>query len=261
MANVLLPILAGNLPTSYCFPASPQQLLNDFAAAMNAVLPGGMAYYNYGDTAPAVAYQGYPWLYTNTMRWYQFSGGLWISPHPYPASGGARIMFTTGTLSDIWDFDGGDGTDPAASPPNTYTGAMWEVDADFTGRSPMGPGAISGSVGPKTLLEQENYGTGAHALTTGEGTLHYHGTGADAGNDAVWMKYTSGVPCTAFNGTYFDQFYNTLVRTFNTGNASAFTITTEMLGETTAGTAHQTVHPVRGIYIIKRTARAYYTAP
>jgi hypothetical protein len=170
-------------------------------------------------------------------------------------------MFTTGTESDIWDFDGGDGNDPGVVPPTTYAGAMWEADSNFAGRSPMHPGAISGSIGPKTLLEQENYGVGAHALGVGEGTQHIHGTGADGGLDIVWMNYTGGVPCAAFNGTYFDQTQGTVTRYFNTGNTAAFTITTEVLNEGPASIAHQTVHPVRGVWIIRRTARAYYTAP
>jgi hypothetical protein len=279
MANVLIPILAGNLPTNYCFPASPQQLLNDFAATMSALLPGGMAYYNYGDTAPAVQYQGYPWLYTNTMRWYQYVGGLWISPHPYPASGGARIMFTTGTESDIWDFDGGDGNDPGAVPPTTYTGAMWEADPAFAGRSPMHPGAIPGSVGPKTLLEEENYGSAIHNITdanSGGFVSHVHVYGRmlfNHTNDDFRLTEGSAIANAGLSGPWIlggdavgtpnpsapmttDILGNPMVGPYlNTGPQVA------QSGTTVTDIPVENVHPVRGVWIIRRTNRAFYTAP
>jgi microcystin-dependent protein len=158
-----------------------------------------------------------------------------------------------GTLNALITYDGGEVGAVSAN-----TGPMWEEDTTYQGRSPMGPGNIPSADPAKNLTVGETCGSGSVTLTEGQGTPHIHGVGSDAGEDGVWMNYGSVSPTAAYNGTYFDQFYNTITRQFNTGNTSAFIITTEMLEEGTASEAHENTHPVIGTYIIKRTARVNY---
>ena len=236
-----------------------QTLINLVAQGVAKMEGSGFSVVMKQATAPSANDRDNLWYDTDVGRMYHWdvASGAWIAPHPEEAGGDARRWWT-GTLTDLITYDGGSAGAVAAS-----SGPMWEEDTDFQGRSPMGPGVIpssspGGAAPDVSIALGAAYGVGAYALGAGEGTEHYHGTGADAGADAVWMKYGSGEACASFAGTYFDQFYNTLVRTNNTGNVSAFTITTEVLGETAAGDGHQTVHPVRGIYCIKRTARLNY---
>jgi microcystin-dependent protein len=154
-------------------------------------------------------------------------------------------MFTTGAESDIWDFDGGDGNDPGAVPPTTYTGAMWEADSDFAGRSPMHPGNISGSSPLKNLAETENYGEGNHALVQAE---------LPNVNWNLNVNSLSQAPgAGAQDGLLYQQ--------PGTGSGNVAVPPSLIVSSGGTNTPHQTVHPVRGVWIIRRTARAYYTAP
>lgn len=118
---------------------------------------------------------------------------------------------------------------------------MWEVDHDFDGRSPMSPGEISGSDPTKTLAPEENYGAGSITLTLANLPPHHHE-----------VKYSTddsgeGFPA-ASNGDTEDFSYNTE----DTGGN----------GEDPAeATPINNVHPVRGMFCIKRTARINYVVP
>lgn len=238
MANILLPILPGTLPQGYCF-TSWQQTLVDFSNHQQAVLANGMAFYNYGSTAPAPEFQIYPWLNTNDMRWYRFSG-QWITNHEFLPGRHTWEEFVT--EADIWSFDGGDGSDPSTSPPTATAGAMWQLDTAYDGRSPMSPGVIVGSNPAKTLGYGEDFGEGAHLQDREEVGPHVHPlTPRDQ------MEDTGG------------------------GNIDGITVSgtgpsigTLSAGQNTYASTQQAMnvtHPVRGMCCIVRTGRIYRTAP
>ena len=118
------------------------------------------AFYNYGPDKPAPEFQIYPWLRTVDMRWYFFNG-VWQTPNSTWLPGNHRWE-EFAAEADIWSFDGGDGSNPAINPPTAISGAMWELDTNYNGRSPMSPGIIASSVPAKTLGYGENFGVGTY---------------------------------------------------------------------------------------------------
>lgn len=223
MPTILLPLLPGTLIPGVCY-NDEQSRLNAYAENLQAQLPG-QAYYNYGDSIPAVENNAYPWLRTTDMRWYRFSGS-WISPVGPEYNVGIRRLWTS-SAGLLQTYDGGD-TDT----PSDRSGPMWEIDHDFDGRSPMGPGAIEGSNPAKTLAGGEDYGTGAHTLAGSNLPEHRHA-----------MKFSQGT-----DGDTYPS-----IATGSTNDRQYFT---EMAGNATP-TPLNNVHPVRGCYIIKWTGRAY----
>lgn len=241
MANVLLPIVPGNFPVGYCFPATPQEFLVDIAAHLQALLEGGMAFYNYGSTVPAPENQGYPWLRTTDMRWYRFDGN-WISPNPETSAEVRRLFIgpESGAADGVWTYDGGDGSDPSAVVPTDRTGAMWEVDHNFDGRSPMGPGNIP-SANPATVLAvNTNAGEGAHVMSDQEVGPHSHLL--PQGYEIDGLNATPKLCVDA------DTLTPTLQLSTNNNTYTA------------GQQAMPIIHPVRGVFLLKRTARAYYVA-
>jgi hypothetical protein len=221
VATELLPILPGTLPPNICYDTEQERIVA-FAGQMWAQL-SGQAFYNYGDTKPAPEFNGYPWLRQQDMRWYYFAG-VWISPNPEQSPYARRLFM--GTTVNLQTYDGGD-----TNAPSDRSGPMWEVDTAFDGRSPMGVGTIPLSDPSKSLALGEQYGEGSHTQTEDEMPEHAHNVQyatSDTGD---------GFP-TVSNGT-------TAVLNYNTD-------------EKGGSEPMNWVHPVVGIYIIKRTARIYY---
>lgn len=258
MGSILLPILPGTL-TGFCF-KNWQDTLVQFANNMQAVLDG-CSFFNYGDTKPDPQYEAYPWLYSVDMQWYKFSG-VWQRPHPYKPGEHRWEEFTQ--ESDIWSFDGGDGSNPTTTPPSANAGAMWELDHNYDGRSPMSPGAITGSSPAKTLGFLEDYSSGAVTLTAAQLAAHYHGVGTDGqpgGGDPPVMLSKSWSVVTAITGRYEDT---SGTQTWADGPAiSSGTMgtTPPLADSTTTPDSVNVVHPVRGMCCIVRTARLNYVIP
>lgn len=228
--SILLPLIPGTLPAGFC-PSTEQERLNTYADYLEAQLSAGMAFYNYGSSAPAVQYQAYPWLRTTDMRWYRFEG-VWKSPVQDYSLYERRLF--VGSLGDLQTYDGGD-TDPQS----TESGPMWEVDTAFEGRSPMGPGAITGANPSKTLSVEENFGEGAHVQNVGELAQHSHVPDSTLA-DGFLGHAVAGAPATF--------------------NVSGGGDTISMGATATAGNgdAMPVIHPVRGAYVIRRTIRTFY---
>jgi hypothetical protein len=220
---MLLPLIPGTLPPGVCY-ADEQARLNAYMAVSNASLEAGQSFYNFGPDKPAVSLQVYPWLRTTDGRWYVFSG-VWRSP--VNGSTFERRLFV-GSLTDLQTYDGGD-----TGTPSTESGPMWEEDPDFRGRSPMGPGAIPSSDPALTIGVGQDLGAASHVQTTAEMAPHTHQLEAVTNDDGGGLLAASnGLP------------------------PAAFSVTTTSAG---GGTAMSLLHPVRGIYIIRRTSRTYYT--
>lgn len=238
--NAVVSLTPGTLPTGYCF-TTLQQLYNDFIRFTTAYLPNTYNTHNYGSTTPIAEDRDKAWFRLfgdgSPDRWYVYYNGAWVAPHPVPASGSERRLWV-GDLTSLQTYDGG-----SAAAVSATTGPFWEEDTNFQGRSPMGPGAIPTSNPAKTLAVGENYGEGAHLQTAQELGPHTHpfsharvegsGSGDITGTDVIQGDIGTGP---------------------QTGTASALT--------NTYATTQQTmpvVHPVRGIFVIKRSARTFYT--
>lgn len=241
MATVLLPIIGGTLVPGVCF-GSEQERFNAFTAAQQAVL-NGMAFFNFGDTKPSVANQGYPWLRTVDGRIYYFSGQWKSSVGSYDLN--ERRWFA-GSLVDLQTYDGGD-----TGTPGTEAGPMWIEDTAFIGRSPMHPGLIPETTPffSKTLAVGENYGDGSHIQTTQEMAAHTH-TPDPTKADGFLGHAVVGAPAT-FDVTGGGSVINMPLTGVAGGNGLTPSVTqsTNMVG------------PVRGLFCIKRSGRMFYTVP
>lgn len=234
MSTIGLPLNAGSLPYT-CYPATPQQFYADMFSRGSALFPSikGVVV---SDTVPAAGDQDKLWIKTSNgapIGQFIFFNAHWVWPHLSTAGGSERRMWV-GLEADLVNYDGGD-----ANPAGPSSGAMWAVDHDFDGRSPMGPGAIPDTV--DNLGVNGNYGHGTHAQTIAEMPTHTH-------------------PITAF-GTNTPSNGNGIIGGSN-GTTGPFTYsdsTTPMsIANTGGGAAMSLVHPVRGIFLIKRTSRIYY---
>lgn len=224
-----MPLQPSTLPVGVCY-ASEQERLNSFAGNLHAILDG-QAFYNFGDTVPAVEFQSYPWFRTVDYRWYTYDGG-WISANPEQSEYVRRLF--VGTLAQLILYDGGDNT-----PLSDRSGPMWEEDTAFQGRSPIGPGTLPTSGAAVTVAT--NYGADQHTLVATElpATIPMTVPANDWG---------SGAPSPATFRLLADD---------QEVDPSPINISSDF---TIAGgdQPHNNLGPVRGCYIIKRTSRVYY---
>lgn len=250
MSTILINALPGVVPEGFCPSGenAEQQRYELYLSLTQFSLAAGQSFYNKGNVLPTPENRVYPWFrqvggYPD--RWYQFAGGLWLSKHPLPTgfTALAPASITSQAMLDVWD-------EGEAGAVSLYTGPFWEIDADFEGRSPMGPGAIPSSNPSKTLSVSETYGEGAHSMTSQEVGPHTHPLNAessikDGDNVAVvgtgggqfgLLAYNQG----GFNGTRITPL-SVLANTFTSGQQ-----------------AMPVIHPVRGRYFIKRSARIFY---
>ena len=229
---------------------------------INTQLTGKL--FTLGPTTPGAAAQGLPWIRTdvngNVIGVYTFNttSQKWVSPNPaLPASKERRLW--TGTESELWSFDGGDGTDPTVNTPTETTGAMWQVDhaADF--RMAIGPGTSGLST---TIAVGQTGGEEKHTLTPTE-MSHTHVTGrmktnSGSGADDGYMLQAgaqtvdgTGRRITGGSSSDVEAPLSTL-----TGNYLA----TADVDTGAAPTAHNNLPPYIGMFFIQRTARKFYTA-
>jgi len=160
---------------------------------------------------------------------------LWLSPHPVPASQ-SEVRIWKGTELALWAYDGGDGTNPAFTAPTDYTGAMWEVDADFAFRMPIGAGtnSVTYDSNPATVIAPgATGGEERHVLTVDELGAHNHSYSTYVANPAGPVDSIAA------------------------GTAQKYDY--QVTGDAGAGESHENLPPFRGVYFIKRTARKYYT--
>lgn len=152
-----------------------------------------------------------------------------------------RRLFV-GTQADLDTYDGG-----SAGAVTAISGPAWEIDTDFNGRSPMGVGDVSGSDPAKTLALSEDYGAGSVTLVDANipSTLHCKARGAE--------------------GTDLDPALQRFLADYNSPGSGSGTLPEIQLPVVSAAGAasmdvpFNNVHPVRGCYIVKPTARAWYT--
>jgi len=259
--STTIPLIAPSLPLGWC-PTSEQDRATMLFNRAGALLPTGAGWTvkvsTLADPPTAAEQSNTLWLVLGAdgspTRLYKYSGGYWSSEHPVTASGSQRSLWV-GTENDLWAFDGGDGTDPTTSPPTARTGAMWQVDHDFDFRALMGPGtspdstvlAVGANLGAEFItLAIENF---PHQHPFG---YLYHGTSSD---DALFLHgSTVTIPSTTGYAVHGDASGESTTAT------SADLITGAPIApqDSTAATTKSVLNPVRGIFVIKRTARTHY---
>lgn len=156
---------------------------------------------------------------------------------------------------NLYLYDGGDGDDPAVTAPTATTGAMWEQDSAFHGRFPIGVGTTPGGTSVAVL------GTDGNDLKTiAEANLPSHK------HLSPW--YGSLIGSNAWDGDTNPEYGYTEVSTAagkkvvddSSGNYSHPDRVQPYTSSTGSGTQLDVLNPCIGIYVIKRTARIYYTA-
>lgn len=174
----------GNLPEGACF-QDPESYKNLIFSLLSASVSGNFSGVVISPTLPDPSQQSNLWVktdpYGNPIGNFLFSSGQWIWPHPIAPGTGYRMIWR-GTEADLWSFDGGDGSDPIATPPTATTGAMWQIDTDFSFRFPLGMGNGNTATNPvaydggpaTTVLQGATGGEERHVLITDEEAIHRH---------------------------------------------------------------------------------------
>lgn len=225
MPDTELQIIESGTPAGLCYTTLSADI-PIIAQYLRAIFSGNE--WNTGSGTPAAEDRGKPWVRTNSDGsddgiW-TFYNGFWVQKHSMAP--GSVIMFE-GASTDIETFDGGE-----AGAISSMTGAFWQEVTEMAARSPIHPGTLpSGTI----INVGDNIGEEEHVMTLGELIEHSH-------DIQVW---TSGA----------------------TGGDGA-----EVLNEPDPGTertkstepegsappdAFNVIHPSRGIFFIRRSARLY----
>lgn len=250
-------VQVGNLPNGFCPTGNGayQQMLNAFMQATLWTLPGNFNGVNFGPTKPGPDDTDKPWFRLNLDgtpdRWYWYFNGQWVSPHPILPGNGVSgpIILWDGALPDFTIFDGGNGN------PVAYAdGPMWEEVTKAQGRSPIHPGQYDVPHASHNYTVQEQTGQENHELILGEIPAHTHFRDQSGVFEGVQCQTP---PAGGFQpGTLVGPGVQSgLFR--DTGFAGGVGGTPD--GSTPATTTpHNTVHPVYGVYLLRRTARVAY---
>jgi len=241
------------LPAGYCF-TTPERFALDIAAGLQGYLPGAYSTIVRSSTEPAAADRDKVWVQVNadgafTGRIFTFAYGQWVMPNPVEASSQARIWWT-GSESDAWAYDGGDGTDPSSNPPTLTTGAMWTRDTDYDFRFPLAAGT---SATPTTVSPGDTGGSEEVTLTAAQVAKHQHpvwpADGGDGNTGKLWSHFDAGGESCA-SGTS-----KPIIPTEVCADQTALNATQQTDGDE----PHSNMPPYRVGMWLARSIRAYYT--
>lgn len=125
-------LVKGTIPPGLCFTNIPE-LYSTFVDTTTAYVDGNYSLFNYGNQAPSADDIDKPWIKLDKNgkfdRVYGYSDGYWVAPHPCPALGKERRIWT-GTPEELKVYEDSSNTVEAADA-NIYTGPFWEVDTDL----------------------------------------------------------------------------------------------------------------------------------
>jgi hypothetical protein len=225
MPDTQLPITALSLPGGTCY-TTPAADLPLFAAYLRAIFSGNEI--NTGSTTPTAENRTKPWVRTNSDGsddgvW-QFFNGFWVQKHPLPAG---AVMMYEGTQASIPTFDGGE-----SAPVTNIGGPFWEEVTQMAARSPMHPGTLAGGT---VIGIGTDFGEDKHVQTLGELIQHSH----------IIKSFTSGA--TGGDGAHILN---------EPDPGTDVDHSTEPTGSSPPD-GMNVVHPVRGIWFIRRTSRIY----
>lgn len=239
------PIIAGQLPAAYCYPSSAQQLLNDFAEISHANVPDNVTGISFGPTDPGVYTR--PWFNTTTSRLYYYSSnGKWISLYWPPPSSPIRMLWE-GTEAQLLTFDEGNAVVLGAE---LVTGPFWAIDHNYDARFPLGPGTLP--ISTTAVAAGDIGGLEKVPITEANQPMHRHfiSLGPESGDSSYLADEPSEVGTFKVNGAEQIRFYNL---------ASTEVGRTREGGGVAEPTPLDNMPPYRAAYVIKRTARAFYT--
>jgi hypothetical protein len=242
--QLIPPALPGG--TAYC-PANWQQAANDFFTYASAILAGNVNTFNYGDATPSPDNRNRPWLRTiggAPDRWYVWFDGYWVWPHEVPPSSDERRLWV-GLEADLVTYDGGE-----SAPVTDYTGPFWEVDHDFDARFLAGPGTFSPS--GTSLAVNENKGQDQVTPTAANLPKHTHHIGVEGNLGIPDPEPTDNSGYLRVGGGLEVDFI-----TPGTTPKQNVAVTRPTGQDATTVSPLPTLPPVRGIFVIKRTARVY----
>lgn len=257
----------GNLPDGFCFSTLESYKNDIFNLLEGTVDVTGIVI---GPNTPSVSDQDKLWQKTDAAgrpeRLYLFLGS-WISLNPRSPSSPERIIWA-GAETDLWAYDGGDGTDPGTTPPTLTTGAMWQVDHTFDFLIPMGAGTspVIYDGGSATVLTQgATLGAERVALSDTE-IAHRHINGRFASNAVSegFFLFDNAVTTITGDGERIPGGGGGTPGSKITNDVGAqagdWMVTSEVQLGTTTRTSHQNLPPVMGVFFGKRTARKFYSA-
>lgn len=239
--NAQVVFTPGVLPPGYCF-STWEQLNLDIINRLTGFLPGSYSTFNYGDTVPSVDDTDKPWFRTVLGvpdRWYVYVSGMWVARYRIPTSSFERMLWYS-DLNSLYAYDGGDGT---AVFNQTYTGSFWQEDPDFQAKFPIGPGVLPST---DTIAVAGTGGEEKHLLT-----------GLESGVNA----HTHNEQCVASNNNAIGG-AGASYRTFGVEGSTVISteIKTVASDVVAATNPHNNMPPYRGIYVVKRTQRDFWTA-
>lgn len=252
---MILPVqfIGPTFPDGYC-PANIQQYSNDYTAGLQLSSTFTLDTIVVSDTAPAdttklwfKTLNGAPFSLPTPLPLYKWHQVLatWVAAHRDPE--GWNSWQVVETEADIWSLEGGDGSNPATTPPTATTGSFWQLDPRLSGRSPMSPGAIPSANPAKTLGYKEAFGEGAHLMTAQEIGPHTHPLNADAsiknGDNIKVVTSGSGTAGLLIGAS---------------GSATTPDLSVQNPTYTAGQQSMPVVHPVYGMACLIRTARLYY---
>jgi len=267
-APTTIPLTPPSLPPGYCF-STWQQLVIDIFTGAFGTIPGSLGIgFNYGADIPSVDDQSKPWIRTDVsggdLGTWTFGYGKWTKRHPIPAVSDIREIWV-GTLADLYLFDGGDGIDPTVTPPTPITGSFWEQDTAFAARTIVGVGTlpVSGTI----LAVGDQGGLDKVKLTLQEMFPHTHTPQAEEQTGKPQNKIWGSDGLGGGGGA------STPGKVYPSGNGLAISAAAEVPVNTTLANAggdtsatppvdskaHENMPPFRAVYLVKRTARVYYT--
>jgi len=228
--------MPGNVELSITVPAETCYTTPSFdwpylVSLITANLAGSLDTVNTGSTTPDASNRDKPWIRENSDGTddgvWQFYNGYWVQKHPDFVG---KVVMYEGALADIPTLDGGE-----SAAVSNITGPFWEEVTEMRARSPIHPGTL-----PSTTVVNvgDNIGEEKHQLTVAEMPSHRHEWDTSDGQ-LILAQVTSGK-------------VNDINRTGSLDYAYA-----DPVLNTGGDTAHNTLHPARGIYFIRRTARLY----
>lgn len=225
MPDTELPIIESGTPAGLCY----STLSNDIpviAQYLRAVFSGSEV--NTGSSTPAAEDRTKPWLRSNSDGTddgvWTFYNGFWVQKHPMAV--GSVIMYE-GASTTIETFDGGE-----AGAITNITGPFWEEVTEMRARSPFHPGTLpSGTI----VNVGDNIGEEQHVMTLAELIEHSH----------VIKSFSSGA---------IDGDGGHILNEPDPGVDVDHS--TEPEGDSPPDGIN-VIHPSRGIFLIRRTARLY----
>ena len=247
MASANLPIIPGNLPEGYCYPNSPQELLNKFAEESQVSLESSsFTIIITSASQPAATDRDKLWYNTTDDRFYKWFSGAWVARHPYNAASPVRLWWNS-DLTTLQTFDGGD-----AGTAGNASGPMWEEDTAYRGRMPIHVGSLPSGA---SVALGDTGGADTITLSTANMADHNH-------YGQTYIRGTSGSATVSSDpsGNSSNFYHEDSGHTENSQNQFHLAgLQTTSVVET-IGEAFNNLNPYKAGYWIKRTSRIYYRA-